>query len=62
MLETAFIGFLVSGAFLGLANFDLFYQLIACTIILKILVRRELALYQLNQPGHLPSLAVREAR
>jgi probable O-glycosylation ligase (exosortase A-associated) len=43
ILETAFIGFLVSGAFLGLANFDLFYQLIACTIILKILVRRELA-------------------
>lgn len=43
ILEAAFAGFLVSGAFLGLANFDLFYQLIACTIILKMLVRKDLA-------------------
>lgn len=38
-LEGGFYAFLVSGAFLGRAYFDLFYQLVACTIILKILYR-----------------------
>src|SRR5258708_13737444 len=37
MIEVSLFGFLVSGAFLGLANFDLFYQLIAMVIILKML-------------------------
>jgi probable O-glycosylation ligase (exosortase A-associated) len=35
MLEVSFIGFLVSGLFLSMQNFDLFYGLIAITIILK---------------------------
>jgi probable O-glycosylation ligase (exosortase A-associated) len=39
MIEVSLFGFLVSGAFLGLANFDLFYQLIAMVIILKMLYR-----------------------
>ncbi len=39
MIEVSLFGFLVSGAFLGLANFDLFYQLVAMVIILKILYR-----------------------
>jgi len=43
MLEVSFFGFLVSGAFLGLANFDLFYQLVAMVIILKVLYRDEAA-------------------
>lgn len=37
MIEISLFGFLVSGAFLGLANFDLFYQLVAMVIILKAL-------------------------
>jgi putative inorganic carbon (hco3(-)) transporter len=40
-LEGGFYAFLVSGAFLGRAYFDLFYQLVACTIILKLLYRVE---------------------
>lgn len=43
MIEVSLLGFLVSGAFLGLANFDLFYQLVAMVIILKMLARREAA-------------------
>jgi putative inorganic carbon (HCO3(-)) transporter len=41
MVEVSLFGFLVSGAFLGLANFDLFYQLVAMVIILKVLYRAE---------------------
>jgi probable O-glycosylation ligase (exosortase A-associated) len=39
MIEVSLFGFLVSGAFLGLANFDLYYQLVAMVIILKVLYR-----------------------
>ena len=41
MIEVSLFGFLVSGAFLGLANFDLYYQLVAMVIILKLLYRQE---------------------
>jgi putative inorganic carbon (HCO3(-)) transporter len=41
MIEVSLFGFLVSGAFLGLANFDLFYQLVAMVIILKMLYRAD---------------------
>src|SRR6266478_3475473 len=41
MIEISLFGFLVSGAFLGLANFDLFYQCVAMVIILKILNQQE---------------------
>jgi len=37
------IGFLVTGAFLGFADFDLYYQFVACVCILKILYIREMA-------------------
>lgn len=42
MLQVGLIGFMVSGAFLACAYFDLFYQLCAGTIILKILCNQEL--------------------
>jgi len=42
MIEVSLFGFLVSGAFLGLANFDLFYQLVAMVIILKLLYRDQM--------------------
>jgi hypothetical protein len=32
---------LVSGAFLGLANFDLFYQLVAMVVLLKMLYQAD---------------------
>jgi len=41
MIEVSLFGFLVSGAFLGLANFDLYYQLVAMVIILKVLYGAE---------------------
>lgn len=43
MIEVSLFGFLVSGAFLGLANFDLFYQLVAMVVILKVLYRDDAA-------------------
>jgi probable O-glycosylation ligase (exosortase A-associated) len=41
MIEVSLFGFLISGAFLGLANFDLFYQLVAMVILLKVLQGKE---------------------
>ena len=48
MLETSLLGFLVSGAFLPRAYFDLWFQLAAGTALLKILYRKE-RLQQLAQ-------------
>ena len=45
MLETGLLGFAVSGSFLELANFDLFYQAIACIALLKILYSKEVTGY-----------------
>jgi probable O-glycosylation ligase (exosortase A-associated) len=51
MLETALIGYLVAGAFLSMSYFDLFYHLVAITILLK-----QLALLQekerVGTPGY----------
>jgi putative inorganic carbon (hco3(-)) transporter len=41
MFEIGLIGFMTSGAFLGLAHFDLFYQYISSTIVIKMLFRNE---------------------
>jgi len=57
ILEASMIGFLVSGAFLGLADFDLFFQVIACTIVLKILWRREVAVQTAAISTTVPTLA-----
>ncbi len=48
MLQIALIGYMASGAFLGRANFDLYYHLVAATIILKALAHREA--WALSQP------------
>ena len=40
MIEVSLIGFLVCGAFLSMSYFDLFYHLVAITVILKVLVRQ----------------------
>jgi hypothetical protein len=44
MLEVSFLAFLVSGATLGRAYFDLYFLLIACVIILNAIYRQELEL------------------
>ena len=43
MFEVSLAAFMVSGAFLGRAYFDLWYGVIACIVVLKILFRQELA-------------------
>jgi putative inorganic carbon (HCO3(-)) transporter len=60
IIEVSLIGVLVSGAFLGLADFDLFFQMIACTIILKILWKRELVAVQETLSG-VPTTALAQA-
>jgi probable O-glycosylation ligase (exosortase A-associated) len=41
IMETSLLGYMASGAFLGFAYFDLYFQVIACAIVLKILYRRD---------------------
>jgi len=41
MIQIGLIGYVTSGAFLGRANFDLYYHLIAAAIILKSIARQE---------------------
>ena len=43
MLRLSVVSYAVGGAFLGLAYFDLYYDVIAGVILLKIVVHRELA-------------------
>jgi len=43
IIFVSILGFLVSGAFLGFADFDLYYQMVASVCILKILFYRALA-------------------
>jgi hypothetical protein len=42
MLQVSLIGYAVSGAFLGLAYFDLYYNLIAMMVICKVLLVAQL--------------------
>jgi probable O-glycosylation ligase (exosortase A-associated) len=49
MLQVSLLGFMVSGAFLAVAYFDLFYQLCAGVIILKILAKKDLQVLLLQR-------------
>jgi len=60
MIEVSLFGFLASGAFLGLANFDLFYQLVAMVIILKVLYQDEMQPAPLVQRDQTESAEVME--
>ena len=42
MLQVSLMGYAVSGAFLGLAYFDLYYNLIAMMVICKVLLTEQL--------------------
>lgn len=46
MLELSLIAYIVSGAFLGLAYFDLYYHMISSVIVVKTLAQREYATLQ----------------
>jgi hypothetical protein len=43
MIEVSILGFMVSGAFLGFVYLDVIYQMIGTTVVLKVLLRKELA-------------------
>lgn len=57
MLQICLVGYMTSGAFLGRAYFDLFYHLIACAIILKVLARGEARALASEPPVGLPAPA-----
>jgi hypothetical protein len=42
MMQVSLIGYAVTGAFLGLAYFDLYYTLIAIVVITRDLLRKEM--------------------
>jgi putative inorganic carbon (HCO3(-)) transporter len=42
IVEASLVGFMVSGAFLGLADFDLYFQVVAFVVLLKIIHRKEM--------------------
>ncbi len=60
MLEVSLWAFVVSGAFLGLGYFDLYFQLIATTVILKILYQREVVFSVRAREEHSSLTGVRE--
>lgn len=43
IIGTSLVGFLVSGAFLGFADFDLYFQMVACVCVLKSLYVSQMA-------------------
>ena len=60
MLEIGLLAFMISGAFLELAYFDLFYQVVASVGLLGILYDREIAAKRKRSIEQLPLLATRE--
>jgi probable O-glycosylation ligase (exosortase A-associated) len=57
MLEASLLAYMVSGAFLGRAYFDLYFQLVASVTVLRILYAREVA-----APARAHQVAALEAR
>ena len=62
MLEVSLSGFVISGLFLSMCYFDLFYQLVSITIILKQLFalqerEQRMVATQVTQPGILPAFS-----
>jgi hypothetical protein len=43
MLRLSLVSYAVGGTFLGLAYFDLYFDVVAAVVILKILVQRQVA-------------------
>lgn len=51
MVQVSLVGFAVSGAFLGLAYFDLFYHLMAIVVVMKYMHKQSLLPPHENQPA-----------
>jgi hypothetical protein len=49
MLEICLLGYVVSGAFLPRAYFDLWFQLVASAALLKILYKKEISVSMAEQ-------------
>jgi probable O-glycosylation ligase (exosortase A-associated) len=56
MLEVSLVGYVVTGLFLSASYLDLFYHVVAFTILLKVLADRE-AEGEPNPPGMIPAVA-----
>jgi len=61
MVETALLGFMTSGAFLGFVYLDLIYQMIGTAAVLKILLRKELMAVDSVVPAEARSGEILEA-
>jgi len=55
MVQVSPLAYAISCAFLGRAYFDLFYQIVATAIILKMLTARELAAVRAEQRRAVPA-------
>jgi probable O-glycosylation ligase (exosortase A-associated) len=51
MLQASFVAYAVGGSFLGLAYFDLLYHMVALTVLLRVVVDRELQATALTSAG-----------
>jgi len=60
MVQVSVIGYMVSGAFLGRAYFDLFWQIVAILITLKILYKKEVRAARSQVPALAPAWKVEE--
>jgi probable O-glycosylation ligase (exosortase A-associated) len=58
IIAASMLGFLVSGAFLGFADFDLYYQMVASVCVLKILHIREVAARTATVPAQQAALVL----
>jgi probable O-glycosylation ligase (exosortase A-associated) len=61
MIEVAVLGFMVSGAFLGFVYLDVIYQMVGTVVVLKVLLRNELALHLHHAEAKESSLSMEEA-
>ena len=53
MIELSLIAYMVSGAFLGRAYFDLYYHMISIVVILKFLAKKEYDFYVREQSSYM---------
>jgi len=59
MLEVSLVGFLVSGAFLSMSYFDLFFHMVAITVMLKVMVLQEAPAPVVARPVPTPAVVTR---
>ena len=50
MIQVSLVAYMISGAFLAMAYFDYFWQIVAMTAILRILYRRDAAAAMTEEP------------